>query len=150
TLAGWVARANAAFASNERSQPRGAAVGCARPMVWISFAQSRNPFAIVATNALIGCLAAGLGEYAMPIYMGFFDKPNVLNSKLRGDVTAKGYEGWIEVESAQQRSMGSSRPTVSSGGGGGRTYYSEIVVTKFVDGASVALVQAATREKGKM
>ena len=37
----------------------------------------------------------------MPIYMGIFEKPHVLDRKFRGDVKAKGYEGWIQLQSAQ-------------------------------------------------
>ena len=37
----------------------------------------------------------------MPIYMGIFEKPNVLDKNFRGDVKAKGFEGWIELQSAQ-------------------------------------------------
>ena len=36
----------------------------------------------------------------MPIYMGIFEKPHVLDRKFRGEVKAKGYEGWIELQSA--------------------------------------------------
>jgi len=37
----------------------------------------------------------------MPIYMGIFEKPHVLDRKFRGEVKAKGYEGWIQLQSAQ-------------------------------------------------
>ena len=84
----------------------------------------------------------------MPIYMGFFDAPNVLNRNLRGNVTAKGYEGWIELESAQ---MGANRTVPSAAGkGAGKVHVSEIQVTKLQDAASSALFRESLQGKGKM
>ena len=37
----------------------------------------------------------------MPIYMGIFEKPNVLDRNFSGEVKARGFEGWIEIQSAQ-------------------------------------------------
>jgi type VI secretion system secreted protein Hcp len=88
-------------------------------------------------------------EQTMPIYMGFFDAPNVLNRSLRGDVTAKGYEGWIELQSAQ---LGASRSisTPTAGKGAGKVSVSEITVTKLQDAASSALFRQSLHGEGKM
>lgn len=50
----------------------------------------------------------------MPIYMGIFEKPNVLDKKFKGDVKAKEYEGWVELQSAQ---VGRSRRIASASAG---------------------------------
>ena len=79
----------------------------------------------------------------MPIYMQF---PGI-----EGPVTAKGYKGWIELESCQ---LGTNRnvknPTVS---GGNREAsvpsVSEVVVTKVQDSASGGLFRAALIGTGK-
>ena len=87
----------------------------------------------------------------MPIYMGIFEKPNVLDKKLRGEVKAKGYEGWIELESAQ---LGTHRNTTNATGRGINREASapsiqEIVITKALDSVSTALFRAAGG-KGKL
>ena len=51
----------------------------------------------------------------MPIYMGIFEKPHVLDRKFRGEVKAKGYEGWIQLQSAQ---LGTNRHTTTPTGRG--------------------------------
>src|SRR5690348_3207366 len=87
---------------------------------------------------------------AMPIYMGFFDQPNVLSRTIRGDVKAKGYEGWIELESAQ---VGVSRHVTSASGRGtnkDQPSVSEIVITKALDAASTALFRQSTWGEGQM
>ena len=71
----------------------------------------------------------------MPIYMGIFDKPNVLDKNFRGGVKAKGYEGWIELQSAQ---IGVNRHITSQTGRGSnreasRPAVQEIVITKSQD-----------------
>jgi type VI secretion system secreted protein Hcp len=85
----------------------------------------------------------------MPIYMAFFDGPNVLNRSLRGDVTAKGYEGWIELQSAQ---LGATRavPYTTGGKGAGKTHVSDIQVTKHQDAASSALFRQSLLGDAKM
>lgn len=85
----------------------------------------------------------------MPIYMGVFDKPNVLSRSFRGDVTATGYEGWIELQSAQ---LGTSRSNNSagSGRGTGKAPLSEIVVTKLQDSASNALLRESLEGEGRL
>lgn len=71
----------------------------------------------------------------MPIYMNYAD--------VKGEVTAKGHENWIELGSFQWGvGRGISTPT---GSGGDRNTsapsVSEVVVTKQFDGASVGLFQ---------
>ncbi len=88
----------------------------------------------------------------MPIYMGVFEKPNVLDKRFRGEVKAKGYEGWIELQSAQ---LGVTRPIGNATGrGSGREGTSpavqEIVVTKLHDSASTAIFQEALQGHGKL
>ena len=85
----------------------------------------------------------------MPIYMGVFDKPNVLSRTIRGDVTATGYEGWIELQSAQ---LGATRavPYTTGGKGAGKTHVSDIQVTKLQDAASAALFRESTGGEGKL
>ena len=51
----------------------------------------------------------------MPIYMGIFEKPNVQDRNFRGEVKAKGFEGWIELQSAQ---IGTQRNITSQAGRG--------------------------------
>jgi len=88
----------------------------------------------------------------MPIYMGMFEKPNVLDKSFKGEVKAKGYEGWIELQSAQ---IGTSRNITNSTGRGTNREVSlptvqEIVVTKFQDSASTALFREALSGSGKL
>ena len=89
----------------------------------------------------------------MPIYMGFFEKPNVLDKNFRGDVKAKGYEGWIELQSAQ---LGTNQRngTSASGRGANREASApaiqEIVITKLLDSVSTALFREALSGKGKL
>ena len=84
----------------------------------------------------------------MPIYMGIFEKPHVLDRKFRGEVKAKGYEGWIQLQSAQ---LGTNRPT---GRGLNREASApatqEIVITKLMDSVSTALSREALDGKGKL
>ena len=88
----------------------------------------------------------------MPIYMGIFEKPNVLDKSFKGEVKAKGYEGWIELESAQigiSRNM--SNPTGrGSNREGTAPTVQEIVVTKNQDSVSTALFRAALDGSGKL
>ena len=88
----------------------------------------------------------------MPIYMGIFEKPNVLDKNFKGDVKAKGYEGWIELQSAQ---LGMNRSTPNpTGRGSGREgsapTVQEIVVTKYQDSVSTALFREALSGSGKL
>src|SRR5262245_56890073 len=87
----------------------------------------------------------------MPIYMGVFDRPNVLSRVLRGEVKAKGFEGWIELTSAQ---LGQRRPmTMASGGSTNRETepaVHEIQASKFMDSTSTALFKASLDGKGKL
>jgi len=78
----------------------------------------------------------------VPIYMKF--------GKIKGDVTAKGHEGWIELTSAQ---LGVNRQITSPTGRGANREasapsMSEIVVTKFVDQASTDLFRASMWGEG--
>ena len=71
----------------------------------------------------------------MPIYMGIFEKPNVLDKKFRGDVKAKGYEGWIQLQSAQlggSRSVTSAPPATVSSERRAQAI-EDIVITKLLD-----------------
>jgi type VI secretion system secreted protein Hcp len=91
-------------------------------------------------------------EDAMPIYMGIFEKPNVLDKSFRGGVKAKGYEGWIELQSAQ---LGTHRNLASSTGRGKNREASapavqEIVITKLQDSVSTALYRGAFDGRGKL
>jgi type VI secretion system secreted protein Hcp len=81
-------------------------------------------------------------EGSMPIYMGIFTKPGVLDKRFRGEVTAHGYEGWIELQSAQ---LGTAR-----GGGTGKQFIQEIVITKRQDSTSNALYREALNGEGKL
>src|SRR5689334_13423967 len=88
----------------------------------------------------------------MPIYMGIFEKPNVLDKDFRGDVKAKGYEGWIELESAQ---VGQSRHVTNPTGRGTNREASapsvqEIMVTKAQDVVSTSLFRASLNGAGKL
>ena len=71
----------------------------------------------------------------MPIYMGIFEKPHVLDRKFRGEVKAKGYEGWIPLQSAK---LGTNRHT------------QEIVSSKLQDSVSTALYKEALYGEGKL
>jgi len=87
----------------------------------------------------------------MPIYMGFFDEANVCNRTLRGGVKAKGYEGWIELQSMQ---LGTNRAIASSSSGSTRSgttpTVSEIVVTKLPDAASAALFRESVQGQARL
>jgi type VI secretion system secreted protein Hcp len=88
----------------------------------------------------------------MPIYMGIFEKPNVLDKSFRGDVKAKGYEGWIELQSAQ---LSLPRNITSSTGRSTNREASappteEIAITKFQDSVSTALYREALGGEGKL
>src|SRR5690242_4941852 len=87
----------------------------------------------------------------MPIYMGVFEKPNVLDRNFRGGVNAKGFEGWIELQSAQFATGRSvTSPTGSSGRDASRPSIQEITVTKAMDIASNALYTEALTGKGRL
>jgi type VI secretion system secreted protein Hcp len=75
----------------------------------------------------------------MPIYMKY--------GNIRGDVTAKGYEGWIEISSAQ---LGVHRNSTSTPGRGldreaSQPTVTEIAITRLQDGASSDLVRESLR-----
>jgi len=88
----------------------------------------------------------------MPIYMGIFEKPHVLDRKFRGEVKAKGYEGWIQLQSAQ---LGTNRNITTSTGRGTNREASapttqEIVITKLQDSVSTALYRETLDGEGKL
>ena len=84
----------------------------------------------------------------MPIYMGFFTKANVLDKKFMGDVTARGYEGWIELQSAQ---LGQMRRVGAVGASNQPAQpVQEIVITKSQDDASTALFRESLHGKGRL
>ena len=88
----------------------------------------------------------------MPIYMGIFEKPHVLDRKFRGGVKAKGYEGWIELQSAQ---LGTNRNITTSTGRGTNREASapaiqEVVITKLQDSVSTALYRETLGGEGKL
>ena len=86
----------------------------------------------------------------MPIYMGIFEKPHVLDRKFRGEVKAKGYEGWIALQSAQ---LGTNR-NITTPTGTNREASApatqEIVITKLMDSVSTALSREALYGEGKL
>ena len=82
--------------------------------------------------------------------MGIFEKPHVLDRKFRGEVKAKGYEGWIQLQSAQ---LGTNRHTTTPTGRGTNREASatqDIVITKLQDSVSTALYKEALRGEGKL
>ena len=88
----------------------------------------------------------------MPIYMGIFEKPHVLDRKFRGGVKAKGYEGWIQLQSAQ---LGTNRNITTSTGRGTNREASapaiqEVVITKLQDSVSTALFRESLYGKGRL
>ena len=88
----------------------------------------------------------------MPIYMGIFENPNVQDRNFRGKVKAKGYEGWVELQSAQ---IGIHRNITSPTGRGtnreaSRPAVQEIVITKFQDDTSTALFKESLHGKGRI
>ena len=88
----------------------------------------------------------------MPIYMGIFEKPHVLDRKFRGGVKAKGYEGWIQLQSAQ---LGTNRNITTSTGRGTNREASapaiqEVVITKLQDSVSTALYRETLDGEGKL
>jgi type VI secretion system secreted protein Hcp len=87
----------------------------------------------------------------MPIYMGIFEKPNVPDKNFRGAVKAAGYEGWIELRSAQ---LGTNRNITSASRGTNREASApaleEIVISKFQDSLSTALFRGALDGMGKL
>ena len=88
----------------------------------------------------------------MPIYMGIFDKPNVLDKNFRGGVKAKGFEGWIQLQSAQ---LGTNRNITTSTGRGTNREASapaiqEVVITKLQDSVSTALYRETLGGEGKL
>jgi type VI secretion system secreted protein Hcp len=86
----------------------------------------------------------------MPIYMGFFEKPNVLVRALRGEVTAEGFEGWIELQSAQLGTRRRITTAVGRGTNRDKPSISEIVITKEQDSVSVPLYRAWRASEGKL
>jgi type VI secretion system secreted protein Hcp len=72
----------------------------------------------------------------LPIYMKYGD--------IKGDVTAKGHEGWINLQSCQ---LGANSATGSRGSGA--LNVSEIFVTKDADCASTDLFRASLFGEGK-
>jgi type VI protein secretion system component Hcp len=87
----------------------------------------------------------------MPIYMGIFEKPHVLDRKFRGGVKAKGYEGWIQLQSAQ---LGTNRNITTSTGRGTNREASapaiqEVVITKLQDSVSTALYRETLGGEGE-
>jgi type VI secretion system secreted protein Hcp len=86
----------------------------------------------------------------MPIYMGIFEKPNVLSKSLRGNVKAKGYEGWIELESASHEAQRTFRNTVGVNPEASLSHIHEILATRIPDSLSSALVQEVDRGKGRL
>ncbi len=88
----------------------------------------------------------------MPIYMGIFEKPNVLDRNFSGEVKARGFEGWIEIQSAQvglhrQITSATGRGTDREGSGSATQ---EIVITKLHDSVSPALFRASLDGRGKL
>ena len=88
----------------------------------------------------------------MPVYMGIFEKPHVLDRKFRGGVKAKGYEGWIQLQSAQ---LGTNRNITTSTGRGTNREASapaiqEVVITKLQDSVSTALYRETLGGEGKL
>jgi type VI secretion system secreted protein Hcp len=79
-----------------------------------------------------GASAIIVREANVPIYMKY--------GSIDGDVTAKGHEKWIALESAQlsRSNRDGSMPDIS-----------EIVVTKFQDCASASLFRAVIEGKGE-
>src|SRR5262245_9516896 len=78
----------------------------------------------------------------MPIYMKY--------GSVKGDVTAKGHEGWIELQSAQ---MGVHRSITSPSGRGVNREstspaVSEIVITKDLDSSSTNLFRESLWGRG--
>ena len=72
---------------------------------------------------------------------GIFEKSNVLDKNFRGGMKAKGFEGWIELQSAQ---IGVNRHITNQTGRGSnreasRPAVQEIVITKSQDDTSTAL-----------
>ncbi len=87
----------------------------------------------------------------MPIYMGIFEKPHVLDRKFRGEVKAKGYEGWIALQSAQ---LGTNRNITTSTGRGTNREASapttqEIVITKLQELGLDRSLQGSSRRGGE-
>ena len=82
--------------------------------------------------------------------MGIFEKPHVLDRKFRGEVKAKGYEGWIQLQSAQ---LGTNR-NITTPTGTNREASApatqEIVITKLQDSVSTALYKEALYGEGKL
>jgi type VI protein secretion system component Hcp len=87
-------------------------------------------------------------ERAMPVYMGIFDKPNVLNAKFRGEVKAKGYEGWIELQNVQFANARTA--TGLSGLQEVGPASQEINISKFQDAVSALLFMEAYEGKGRL
>jgi type VI secretion system secreted protein Hcp len=84
----------------------------------------------------------------MPIYMGIFDKPNVLSPRFKGSVKAKGFEGWIELESAQISTV--RAPQSPGSASRGAPAAREIAATKLTDATSAALGAAAKEGEEKL
>lgn len=68
---------------------------------------------------------------------------------IKGESTAKGHEGWIEVLSYNHQMIQPTSQTKSSAGGGTthRTQHGDFQFTKFVDSASPKLYEAVSNGK---
>ena len=87
----------------------------------------------------------------MPIYMGIFEKVNVLDRSLRGSVTAKGYEGWIELQGVQLRGqMSGSNAAAGSRAAKPKPRSEDIEITKLPDVTSRGLLHAASRGSARL
>jgi type VI secretion system secreted protein Hcp len=86
----------------------------------------------------------------MPIYMGIFEKPHVLDRKFRGEVKAKGYEGWIQLQSAQLGTNRSITTPTGTNREASAPATQEIVITKLMDSVSTALSREALYGEGKL
>jgi type VI secretion system secreted protein Hcp len=86
----------------------------------------------------------------MPVYMGIFEKPKVLSKSFRGNVKAKGYEGWIELESATHDVQRNRNAIHGVDREESSLPIHEIVATRIPDSLSSALVQEVDRGKGRL
>jgi type VI secretion system secreted protein Hcp len=91
-------------------------------------------------------------ELAMPIYMGVFEKPNVLDKSFIGGAKTKGFEGWIELQSAQVGTTRSGTNATGRGSGreGSQPGVQDIVITKYQDAVSAALFREASSGTGRL
>jgi type VI secretion system Hcp family effector len=94
---------------------------------------SRARLQALPSDSYDGCRLNRCEEIAMPIYMRITKKGVPI---IAGSAAAKGHEKWIELSSAQ---MGSSRSEAIN---------REIVITKSMDSASMALFQQSLYGEG--